>query len=322
MAAIAEKQQGTVARSQLEGSGLTRPEINFWISSERILMTQARNVFRMPGAEQTWRQTLWVAVLAGPKGTVVSHLSAAGLWGLLPSPEQPHVTVGRGSSGRIRGSVVHHSVVDSSDRCLLQRFPITSVARTIVDCAPLLDQAALEKLVDAAIGRGLCRYRQIRAAQRRAGRVRGGGRLTEALGPYSGGARPRSEKEAHVLRLFHSWGLPAPECQYVIRDERGRFVAKVDFGWAPWRFGIEYDGDEFHSPRRWRHDDRRQAAIERTAWRIERADRFDTRPSSLRLRNLLTSVLLQPPQFPSTPPDPALFERDADLSQRVRPNAA
>ena len=92
MAAVAERQEGAVARSQLEGSGLTRPEINFWISSERILGTQARNVFRMPGAEQTWRQTLWVAVLAGPKGTVVSHLSAAGLWGLLPSPEKPHVT--------------------------------------------------------------------------------------------------------------------------------------------------------------------------------------------------------------------------------------
>jgi hypothetical protein len=322
VAAIAEKQQGAIARSQLAGSGLTRFEINCWISSERILRTQARDVFRMPGAEQTWRQALWVAVLAGPKRTVVSHLSAAGLWGLVPPPERPHVTVGRGSSGRIRGSVVHHAALDSSDRCLFQRFPVTSVARTIVDCAPLLDQAALERLVDAAIGRGLCRYRQIRAAQRRAGRVRGGGRLTEALGPYAGGARPRSEKEAHVLRLFHSWGLPPPECQYVIRDERGRFVAKVDFGWAPWRFGMEYDGDESHSPRRWRHDDRRQAAVERMDWRIERADRFDTRPSSLRLRNLLTSVLLQPPPFASASPDPALFDPDADFSGRCRRDAA
>jgi hypothetical protein len=154
VAAIAEKQQGAIAGAQLEGSGLTRREIGRWVSSERILTTRTRNVFRMPGAEQTWKQVLWVAVLAGPKGTVGSHLSAAGLWGLLPPPEEPHVTVGRGSSGRIRGSVVHHSTVESSDRCRFQRFPITSVARTIVDCAPLLDQAALERLVDAAIGRG------------------------------------------------------------------------------------------------------------------------------------------------------------------------
>lgn len=75
MAAIAEKHLGAIARSQLEGSGLTRLEINLWISSERILATRTRNVFRMPGAEQTWKQALWVAVLAGPNGTVVSHLS-------------------------------------------------------------------------------------------------------------------------------------------------------------------------------------------------------------------------------------------------------
>jgi hypothetical protein len=197
----------------------------------------------------------------------------------------PHVTVPRGSSGRFRGAVTHHATVGFSDRCRFQRFPATAVARTIVDCAPLLDQAALERLIDAAIGRGLCRYRQIKAAQQRAGRVKGGDRLTAALGPYAAGARPRSEKEAHVLRLFHNW-------QYVIRDERGRFVAKVDFGWPPWRFGLEYDGDESHPPRRWAHDDRRQARIERMCWRIERADRFDTRPSSQRLRTLLAGVLL------------------------------
>jgi hypothetical protein len=277
VAAIAEKQEAAIAGSQLMGAGLTRADIGRWLSSERILGTGTRNVFRMPGAERTWKQALWVGILALPKGTVVSHLSAASVWGLLPPPELPHVTVPRGSSGRFRGAVIHHATVDSSDRCRFQRFPTTAVARTIVDCAALLDQAALDGL-DAAIGRGLCRYRQIRAARRHAGRVKGGDRLTAALGPYAGGARPRSEKEAHVLRLFHNWGLPPPECQYVIRDERGRFLAKVDFAWVPWRFGLEYDGDEFHSPRRWAHDDRRLARIEQTHWRIERADRHDTRP--------------------------------------------
>ena len=204
------------------------------------------------------------------------------------------MTVPRGASGRFQGAVVHHATVDSADRCRFQRVPTTRLGRTIIDCAPLLDQAALDGLVDAAIGRGLSRYGQIRAAQVRAGRVRGGDRLMAALAPYAGGARPRSEKEAHILRLFHSWGLPSPECQYVIRDERGRFVAKVDFGWVPWRFGLEYDGDEFHSPRRWAHDDRRQASIERLSWRIERADRGDLRPSATRLRTLLTGVLLRP----------------------------
>ena len=80
----------------------------------------------------------------------------------------------------------------------------------------------------------------------------------------------------------------------MLRDEQGRFIARLDFAWVPWRFGLEYDGDEFHSPRRRTHDDRRQASIERLGGRIERADRGDLRPSASRLRALLTGVLLRP----------------------------
>lgn len=292
VAAVAEKQQAAISQSQLLGAGLTGDDIRRWLLAGRILRTGTRMVFRMPGAERTWRQSLWIALLAGPKGTVASHLSAAALWGLVPPPDVPHVTVPRRTSGRFQGAVIHYSALDSADRCRFQRVPTTRLARTIVDCARMLDQSALNRLVDAAIGRGLCRYGQIRAAHRRAGPVRGGDRLRDALAPYAGGARPQSEKEAHILRLFHTWGLPAPETQYVIRDERGRFVARVDFAWVPWRFGLEYDGDEFHSPRRWRHDDHRQGSVERLRWRIERADRGDLRPSATRVRALLTDVLL------------------------------
>jgi very-short-patch-repair endonuclease len=101
-------------------------------------------------------------------------------------------------------------------------------------------------------------------------------------------------KEAHLLRLFRQWGLPAPECQYVIRDVNGRFLARVDFAWPRWLVGLEYDGDESHPPRAWAADDRRQGRIEDTGWRLERADRFDVRPSATRLRALLTSVLREP----------------------------
>jgi hypothetical protein len=251
----------------------------------------------MPGAEPTWQQALWVAILAGPKATVASHLSAAALRGLLPAPEVPHVTVPRAASGRFAGAVVHHATVASADRCRFNRVPVTGVARTIVDCAILVDQAALDGLVDAAIGRGLTTYRKIRAAWARAGPVRAADRLTAALAPYTGGAEPRSEKEAHIVRVFHHWGLAPPVTQYVIRDENGRFLAKVDFAWPAWRFGLEYKGDEFHPPRAWARDDRRLARIEAIAWRIEESDRFDLRPSATRLRALLTSVLGRPP-FP------------------------
>ncbi|HET9769343.1 MAG TPA: hypothetical protein VFS16_00540, partial [Acidimicrobiia bacterium] len=240
-----------------------------------------------------------MAVLAGPPQTVLSHTSAAALHRLLDPPDTPHVIVPRSTSGRFGGAVVHHGTVPSVDRCEIEGLPTTKVARTIVDCAAVLGQDGLNSLTDAAIGRALATLESIHRAWERAGRVEGGALLSEALAPYAGGAPPGSVKAAHALRLFRQWGLPPPVCEYVVRDARGRTVGRVDFVWLPWRFGLEYDGDEFHSPRRWGHDDRRQEAIEALGLRIERADRFDLRPSSTRLRNLLTKVLSEAPD-----PDP------------------
>jgi hypothetical protein len=291
VALYAERQAGAVSLRQLSKSGLTERHVKAWVRGERILRTTARSVFRMPGAEATWRQGLWVAVLAGPPRTVASHASAAALRGLLPPPPIPHVTVPRGSSGRFGGAVVHHATVSTADRCRLERLPATGVARTIVDCAALLDQEALDVLVDAALGRNLATYRRVRAAFERAGRVRGGPLLEAAISPFSANVRLGSEKEAHVLRRFHQWGLPAPVCQYEIRDATGRFLARVDFAWPAWRFGLEYEGDEPHAPRRWGRDDRRLRRVEDVGWRIEQADRGDLRPSSTRLRALLVDAL-------------------------------
>ena len=291
---IAERQCSAISLGQLSGSGLTDRHVRAWLRNERILRTEANGVFRLPGADPDWRQQLWVAVLAGPSGTVVSHASAAALRGLLPAPPVAHVTVPRGASGRFGGAVVHHATVAAADRCQVLRLPATGVARTVVDLAGSLDQEALNLLVDAGLGRNLTTYSRIKAAWDRAGRVRGGRLLDAAIAPFSSNIRMGSEKEAHVLRLFHQWGLPAPERQYPIRDANGRFLAWVDFAWPRWRFGLEYLGDEFHPPRRWALDDRRLGRIEQVGWRIELADRGDTRPSSTRLRAVLSAVLLQP----------------------------
>jgi hypothetical protein len=295
VAAVAERQAGAVAIHQFRKAGASDRLRRVWLRQERIRRTDARGVFVMPGAERGWRQNLWVAVLAGPSGTVASHLSAAAIRGLLSPPDTPHVTLPRTASGRFGFAVAHRATVTAPDRCRFNGVAVTGMARTVVDCAVLLDQAALDALVDAAIGRGLTNYRKIRAAWDRAGPVRGADRLTSALAPYTGGAEPKSEKEAHVLRVLHRWGLPAPETQYVIRDENGRFLAKVDFAWSPWRVGFEYYGDEFHPPRAWAKDDRRVAKIEKMQWRIEESDRGDVRPSATRLRNLLFRLLTAPP---------------------------
>ena len=295
---IAAHQAGAVVNRQLQGSGLTEKQMRVLLRRKVLRTTAARGVYRVAGAERNAKQDLWVAILAGPDGTLASHLSAAVLLGLIAAPAVPHVTVPRSASGKFGGAVVHHARVGPHDRGVYDGIASTTPSRTIVDCAAVLGQSKLNSLVDAAFGKGLCWYGDVKDAWRRAGRVEGGALLTAALAPYSAGARPGSVKAAHVLRRIHDWGLPAPLCEYEIRDVHGGFVATVDFIWLPWWLILEYDGDEFHGPRRWAIDDRVQAEIESLGYRMERADRFDLRPSSTRLVDRLSSVLMQSPTGP------------------------
>ena len=291
---------------QLRAEGLTPEEIRGLRRRRVLRQTAARGVYRVAGAERTPKQDLWVALLAGPEETLASHLSAAALRGLLASPAVPHVTVPRSANGGFGGAAVHHARVDPADRTTYEGIEATQLGRTIVDCAAILGQKKLNELVDAALGRSLCTYGQVMDAWDRAGRVRGGGLLDDALGPYSGGARPGSIKAAHVLRRIWEWKLPMPLCEREIRDAHGGFIARVDFIWEPWWLILEYDGDAYHGPRRWGIDDRTEAAIEEVGYRLERADRFDLRPSSTRLYDLLSRILLQSPTGPwpvRRPPD-------------------
>jgi hypothetical protein len=295
---IAESQAGAVAIDQLRAQGLTAKEVRGLLRRRTLRATPARGVYRIAGAERTWKQDLWIALLAGPEGTVASHLSAAALSGLLAPPAISHVTVPRWANGQFAGAIVHHARVGESDRRRYEGIEATTVGRTIVDCAAVLGQRTLNSVVDAAFGQGLCSYGKVMDAWQRAGKVRGGALLEAALAPYTGGAEPGSVKAAHVLRRIYDWGLPMPLCEHEIRDAHGGFIAKVDFIWLPWWLILEYDGDEHHGPRRWAIDDRTQAEIEVLGYRLERADRFDLRPSVTRLQDLLGGILLQPPVGP------------------------
>lgn len=292
---IAGRQAGAVTSRQLRDYGMSEKDIKVRLRRGTLYATAARGVYRVGGAPRTWEQDLWIAVLAGPDGTLASHLSAAALRGLLAPPSIPHVTVPRLASGRFRGAVVHHGAIGAADRARYEGIACTALGRTIVDCAALLPGRALNELVDAAVGKRLCSYRDAIGAWERAGHVRGGSLLEAALAPYSMGAEPGSVGAARVHRRIIEWGLPMPLCEYEIRNRNGEWIATVDFVWLPWRFILEYDGGEHHGPRRRRLDARRQAAVEDIGFRVERSDRFDLRPSSTRLFDLLSAVLSEAP---------------------------
>jgi hypothetical protein len=66
-------------------------------------------------------------------------------------------------------------------------------------------------------------------------------------------------------------GLPTPELQIPVYDERGVLLYRLDLGVEELRFGAEYDGEEWHSSEEDRaHDLGRRTILEdRFHWGID-----------------------------------------------------
>jgi hypothetical protein len=291
---LASRQWGAIARRQALRLGLTEKQIDTRLSLRRWRVA-VRGVYVMAGAPETWEQHVMVACLAGPEGTAASHLTAAALLGLGNPPPVPHVLVPKSASGRFGNSLVHRTrmALDPRDLRFVGPLRCTTPARTLVDCAELLDYDALCELLDTALCRELASPAAVRAVLGRAARApgrKGMPLIQRALEVWESGPRPGSPAEMRLLRLLVRWGFPTPERQIEVRDGKGRLVGRVDLGWRALKIGLEYDGSEFHGPRRSDHDAQRQKLIEALGWRLERVRKADVRPPATELRIRLDAL--------------------------------
>jgi hypothetical protein len=288
---LAARQHGAISRRQALALDITRAQIEARLVTGLWQATDARGVFVSAASVPSPQRALMAACLAGGDTAVVSHLSAAALLGFADHPKVPHVTVPAGHSGRFGGARVHRSAVPGQDRTLVGRIPCTRPARTLVDCAAVVTEPALEVLVDSAFHRFkgltvnavLCSLSRVRPDGYRKGAVA----LRRVLEPWALGVRPGSGAEMRLFRRIEEWGFPLPERQLVILDEHGRFVAKADVGWRSIRLVLEYESDEYHAPRKWPADDARAGRIRAVGYRLEQVYPEDLWPWSTRLRHIL-----------------------------------
>lgn len=297
----ASRQWGAFTGVQARDAGLSYRQIDYRVRVKRW-RREARDVFVLTGTQATWQQRATTACLAGPAGTVVSHLTAAAVYRLGKAPDEPHVTIPRNANGkRIRGAVVRRATLPSGDKAMKDRLPCTTPVRTVLDCSELLDYEELCDLVDSALCRKLLQpSRLIRAADTawlsaRGARRAGLGRLLTALDVWRSGAFPGSPPEVKLQRRLKEWAFPPAQRQVEIHDKSGRLIAKADLGIVEWKVFIEYDSDEHHGPRYWIADGERLDRVEaETGWRMVPVDRFDLRPSTSNLRDRLEK--LRPPE--------------------------
>ena len=261
-------QGGIARRKDLLGSGLGRNGLHRLVEQGRLrpLTPHLFTDVARPAPDEPLR-----AASVG-LGAVVSHTSAALLWGLelVTTPAAPTVTVARCRSRTAREGVrVSRSDLLARERVDRDGLQVTTVVRTLLDLCRSLPLHEAVAAVDSALRQGLVTLDELQRALAGLPAARGRSAVARALVL----AYPRcgSVLESLVRVLLAERGMRPTATQLLVRTRSGQRIGRVDFAWPELRLVVEADGFAFHSDRRaYREDRRRGNALVRAGWRVLR----------------------------------------------------
>jgi REase_MTES_1575/Transcriptional regulator, AbiEi antitoxin len=267
IAAIAARQHGVVARTQLRQLGLKETAIARRLEAGRLHPVH-RGVYAV-GHPLLSRHGRWTAaVLACGRGAVLSHGSAAALWELRPAAGTGiDVTVPGTGRRRRPGVTIHRARGLSAEELDVHRgIPVTTPARTVLDLAATLAPRALEHLLDQAEILGLADEPALRTVAAAHAGHRGSAKLRGVLDEHVAGTTlTKSELEERMLGLCIARGLPRPRVNHRAAG------LEVDFLFADDRVVVETDSWRFHRTRSaFERDRERDAILARAGFRVLR----------------------------------------------------
>jgi len=243
-----------------------------WVTRRQLTAVQP-GVFRLPGAPETWHQSLMAACLA--TDGVVSHRSAAELWGLIQPAGYVEVSIRPNRTPRLQPPAVAHRIKDLHPELAAERagLRLTDPVRTIIDLGLVVSRRAVSDAMSRGISTGLFTAADIgrlRDALARPGR-NGTGVVRSILDARSLLDAPEeSLLERRLLDLVTSSALPRPTFQHEVW-ESGRFVARIDAAYPAQRVAIEVDGYGPHTtPEAFQRDRTRQNRLVALGWTVLR----------------------------------------------------
>jgi Transcriptional regulator, AbiEi antitoxin len=238
IAQIANKQHGVVTRRQLLDADVSASGIDRRVR-KGLLHREYPGVYRVGHRAPSVEAAYLAAVRACGEGAVLSGRAAAYLLGLLKAPpHEPEVTAP--AKRDIEGIETRHSRrIDPRDVTTWRGIPVTTVPRTLVDLAAVLEVKELARACHEAGVRHRTTPAQVEAVLARRPTSPGAGKLREIL---RGDVRVTlSELEDRFLerlrdaRLRHAWELER-------RREREAHAREDEFRRYTW-------GDVFDHPR-------------------------------------------------------------------------
>jgi very-short-patch-repair endonuclease len=237
---LGRRQHGVVSRRQLLALGYSRDAIEHRLSTGRLHQV-TRGVYAVGRPELSPKGRWMAAVLACGDDAVLSHRSAGALYEICEERNEVIEISVRGTSEPRRDGlrVRTRPALSSQEVGTLNRIPITSPVRTMIDLATELPRPRLERAVNEADKREVIDTEVLRDA------------LDERAGEQ--GVRPLRtllDRETFVLsdeeleRLFRpiafSSGLPLPKTKEMVNGY------EVDFFWPGLGLVVETDGRRYH----------------------------------------------------------------------------
>jgi very-short-patch-repair endonuclease len=268
IADLAGNQHGLAARRQLLSRGVSRGSITARIERGQIHAVH-RGVYAI-GHRLLTREGRWMAaVLACGPAAVLSHRTAGQLWGVLPrSQVVPEVT--RPGKFRPRAGIqCHQSTIPADERDEINGIPVTSIHRTLLDLAGVVNRRRLERALNEAEVRRLTDRLSIPQLIERHPRRHGAATLRELLAAKRYVDISRNDFEELFLALVDRSGLPRPRMNASLWI-RGRFF-EPDCLWREHRLMVELDGRGVHATDTAFEEDReRDRILLAEGWRTAR----------------------------------------------------
>jgi very-short-patch-repair endonuclease len=215
---------GITTREQLLNAGLSSQTIQRWIADGRLIRVY-QGVYALGHLPPSPHAKTMAALLACGPTAVLSHRSAAKLWGLIRYDGPIEVTAH--NTRRRPGIIVHRHRLTDHDITHHWGIPVTTPARTLTDLAHVLAPDTLTRAINDARLRNLLNLDDLPAKLRK-----------------DQTARPtRSTFEDTFLRFLDRHHLPRPEVNAHVAGY------EVDMLWRPQRLIAELDGYNTHEHR-------------------------------------------------------------------------
>jgi hypothetical protein len=203
-----------------------------------------------------------------PRGSYISHHTAAELWGAAPPADgATHVTLPTACGRLVRQGVSSHYRSDSAQTTLRKGLPISTPEQTFLDLAAIgVGLVALVVVADGLIKAGHTSSELLIAA---AGQ--GSGRRCRLARRAASLAREGvdSPQETRLRLLVVLAGLPEPRVNLIIRGPDGSWRRRYDMAYDYVRLILEYDGRQHaEDTRQWRTDIFRREELDQIRWRL------------------------------------------------------